>query len=58
VSPSIHSRPLVAALPDAKLIVLPGIGHIVQDAAPELVAHEIEAMIGDIARRTATAAAN
>jgi pimeloyl-ACP methyl ester carboxylesterase len=58
VSPSIHSRPLVAALPDAKLIVLPGIGHIVQDAAPELVAHEIEAMIGDIARSTATAAAN
>jgi pimeloyl-ACP methyl ester carboxylesterase len=56
VSPTIHSRPFAAALADAKLIVLPGVGHIVQNAAPELVAREIDAMIGKIARSTAAAA--
>jgi pimeloyl-ACP methyl ester carboxylesterase len=55
VSPAIHSRPFVAAVPDAKLIVLPGVGHIVQNAAPELVASEIDAMIGKIAHSTAAA---
>ena len=58
VSPTIHSRPFAAALPDAKLIVLPGIGHIVQNAAPELVAREVDAMIGRIAHSAAVAAAN
>ena len=57
VSPTIHSRSFAAALPDAKLIVLPGIGHIVQNAAPELVAREVDAMIGQIARSAAVAAA-
>jgi pimeloyl-ACP methyl ester carboxylesterase len=56
VSPTIHSLPFAAALPDAKLIVLPGVGHIVQNAAPELVAREIDAMIGKIARSAAAAA--
>jgi pimeloyl-ACP methyl ester carboxylesterase len=56
VSPTIHSRPFAAALPDAKLIVLPGVGHIVQNAAPELVAREIDAMIGKIAHSAAAAA--
>jgi pimeloyl-ACP methyl ester carboxylesterase len=56
VSPAIHSRPFVAAVPDAKLIVLPGVGHIVQNAAPELVAREIDAMIGKIANSMAAAA--
>jgi pimeloyl-ACP methyl ester carboxylesterase len=56
VSPAIHSRPFAAAVPDAKLIVLPGVGHIVQNAAPELVAREIDAMIGKIAHSTAVAA--
>jgi pimeloyl-ACP methyl ester carboxylesterase len=49
VSPSIHSRRLAAAVPNAKLIVLSGIGHMVQYAAPELVVREIEAMIADSA---------
>jgi pimeloyl-ACP methyl ester carboxylesterase len=57
VSPTIHSRPFAAALPDAKLIMLPGIGHIVQNAAPELVAREVDVMIGKIARGAAVAAA-
>jgi pimeloyl-ACP methyl ester carboxylesterase len=57
VSTSIHSRPFAAAVPNAKLIVLPGVGHMVQQAAPELVIAEIEAMIGRVARGPAAAAA-
>jgi pimeloyl-ACP methyl ester carboxylesterase len=53
VSTGIHSRPFVAAVPGAKLIVLPGVGHMVQNATPELVASEIEAMIGNLRRRAA-----
>jgi pimeloyl-ACP methyl ester carboxylesterase len=45
VSPNIHSRRLAAAVPNAKLIVLRGVGHMVQYAAPELVVREIETMI-------------
>jgi pimeloyl-ACP methyl ester carboxylesterase len=45
VSTDIHSRPLAAAVPHAKLIVLPGAGHMIQNAAPDLVIAEIEAMI-------------
>jgi hypothetical protein len=33
--------------------VLPGVGHTVQNAAPELVISEIDAMIDRIARNTA-----
>jgi pimeloyl-ACP methyl ester carboxylesterase len=58
VSPTIHSRPFAAALPDAKLIMLPDVGHIVQNAAPELVAREVDAMIGKIALSAAIAAGN
>jgi pimeloyl-ACP methyl ester carboxylesterase len=56
VSPDIHSRPFAAAVPNAKLIVLPDVGHMVQNAAPERVIREIDAMIGNIARGTAVAA--
>jgi pimeloyl-ACP methyl ester carboxylesterase len=48
VSPNIHSRRLAAAVPNAKLIVLPGVGHMVQYAAPELVVREVEAMIAGL----------
>src|SRR6266702_4667053 len=34
VSTNIHSRPLAATAPSAKLIVLPGVGHMVQNAVP------------------------
>jgi pimeloyl-ACP methyl ester carboxylesterase len=57
VSLAIHSRRLVAAVPDAKLIVLTGVGHMVQNAAPELVAREIDAMISKV-MLSATAAAD
>ena len=56
VSTNIHARPFTQAVSDAKLIVLPDVGHLVQNAAPELVISEIDAMIGTIARRTAAAA--
>ena len=56
VSTEIHSRPFAKAVPDAKLIVLPGVGHMVQNAAPELVISEIDAMIGKIVNRRAAPA--
>lgn len=56
VSTNIHSRPFAATVPNAKLIVLPDVGHMVQQAVPELVVREIEAMIGGIAQHTAAAA--
>jgi pimeloyl-ACP methyl ester carboxylesterase len=57
VTTNIHSRAFAKAVPNAKLIVLPDVGHMVQNAAPELVISEIEAMIGELAHSTATAAA-
>jgi pimeloyl-ACP methyl ester carboxylesterase len=53
VSTNIHSRPLAATAPNAKLIVLPDVGHMVQNAAPDRVIAEIEAMIAGMARSTA-----
>src|ERR1700736_2871475 len=49
VSTNIHSRPFASTVPNAKLIVLPDVGHMIQNAAPGLVIAEIEAMIGKIA---------
>jgi len=57
VSTDIHSRPFAAAVASAKLIVLPGVGHMVQDAAPDLVIREIEGLIA-LPRRGNAAAAN
>jgi len=57
VTTNIHSRQFAKAVPNAKLIVLPDVGHMVQNAATELVISEIEVMIGEIAHRTAAAAA-
>jgi pimeloyl-ACP methyl ester carboxylesterase len=48
VSTDIHSRPFAKAVPHAKLIVLPNVGHMVQNAAPERVVAEIEAMLGEL----------
>jgi pimeloyl-ACP methyl ester carboxylesterase len=44
VSPDIHSRAFAAAVPGAKLIVFPGVGHLVQNAAPEQIISAIETM--------------
>jgi pimeloyl-ACP methyl ester carboxylesterase len=44
VSTEIHARPFTAAVPGAKLIVVPNLGHMVQNAEPDLVIGEIDAM--------------
>jgi pimeloyl-ACP methyl ester carboxylesterase len=56
VTTKIHSRQFAKAVPNAKLIVLPDVGHMVQNAVPELVISEIEAMIGKTAPSAAPAA--
>jgi pimeloyl-ACP methyl ester carboxylesterase len=49
VKTNIHARPFAATVQNAKLIVLPDLGHMVQNAVPDLVKTEIERMIGKIA---------
>ncbi len=56
VTTDIHSRPFVTAVPGARLIVLAQVGHMVQNAAPELVISEIDALIGKLAQPGAAAA--
>ncbi|WP_315736539.1 MULTISPECIES: alpha/beta hydrolase [unclassified Bradyrhizobium] len=41
----IHSRPLARVLPQARLIVVPDLGHMVQNAVPELVVGEVDRMV-------------
>jgi len=49
VWPNIHSQPFAATVPNAKLILLPGVGHMVMCAEPDLVMHEIDAMTRELA---------
>jgi pimeloyl-ACP methyl ester carboxylesterase len=49
VSPEIHAKAIAAILPHAKLVVLPGVGHMLHFAAPE----RIVAAIGEISRGNA-----
>jgi pimeloyl-ACP methyl ester carboxylesterase len=56
VSTNIHSRPFAAMVRNARLIVLPGVGHMVQNAAADLVVREIETVTGPPARGAAAAA--
>ncbi|QQO15782.1 alpha/beta hydrolase [Bradyrhizobium diazoefficiens] len=55
VRTEIHARPFAALLPNAKLIVLPDLGHMVQNAVPDLVKTEIETMIERITPAQAAA---
>jgi pimeloyl-ACP methyl ester carboxylesterase len=48
VSTRIHARPFAAVVPNARLVVLPDLGHMVQNAVPELVKAEIDAMVAGI----------
>ena len=45
---ALPNTPLAAAVPGAKLIVLPSVGHMVQNAVPDLVVSEIEQMIAGL----------
>jgi pimeloyl-ACP methyl ester carboxylesterase len=45
VSTNVHARPFAASVPNAKLIVLPDLGHMVQNAVPDLVKAEIDSMM-------------
>jgi pimeloyl-ACP methyl ester carboxylesterase len=56
VSTNIHSRPFAAAVSNAKLIVIPNVGHMVQNALPDLVISEIEAMSAGLAAAPQAAA--
>ncbi len=55
VYPDIHAKPFAKAVPGAKLIMLPGVGHMVQNAAPDLVIAEIETMIAGLGTGAAAA---
>jgi pimeloyl-ACP methyl ester carboxylesterase len=48
VSIQIHSYAFVKAVPNAKLIVLPNVGHMTQNSAPDVIADEIDRMVSDI----------
>ncbi|WP_298255529.1 alpha/beta hydrolase [Bradyrhizobium sp.] len=56
VSTDIHSRPFAAAVANARLIVLSGVGHMVQNVATDLVISEIESLIGSAVPGKAAAA--
>ena len=58
VSTHIHSQPLAKTAKNTRLIVLNGVGHMIQYAAPDLVVSEIEAMADGVTQSTANAAAN
>jgi pimeloyl-ACP methyl ester carboxylesterase len=55
VWPTIHSQPFAATVPHAKLILLPGVGHMVMYAEPDLVMHEIDTMTRELAHRAVAA---
>ena len=48
VSTEIHARAFARAVPQTRLVVLKGVGHMVQQAVPERVIAEIEAMMGKV----------
>lgn len=50
VSPEIHSKPFVAAVPGARLVLLPGVGHMVPAVTVDVVIREIDAMIAALDR--------
>jgi pimeloyl-ACP methyl ester carboxylesterase len=51
VPPTVHARQFVAAVPAATLTLLPGVGHMVQNADPARVEATIEALLAELAAR-------
>jgi len=54
VAPQLHAVPFAAAVPHAKLVMLPGIGHMVHYAATERVVAEIEELAAMMAAPSLT----
>ena len=50
VSTDIHSRAIAAQMPQARLTVLPGVGHMVQYAAPDIIVREVDRVAAAAAR--------
>ena len=50
VSPRIHSQALARAIPHARLVMLPGVGHMPHHVAPDVVAAEVERMASSVLR--------
>jgi pimeloyl-ACP methyl ester carboxylesterase len=46
----VHSRPFAKVVAQTRLIVLPDLGHMVQNAAPDLVAAEVSRMVAELGR--------
>ena len=49
VAPQLHAVPFATAVPHAKLVILPGIGHMLHHVAAERVLAEIEALAAKMA---------
>jgi pimeloyl-ACP methyl ester carboxylesterase len=47
VSPQLHSKAIARVLPHCKLVVLPGIGHMVHDSATDVVVNAIDKVAAD-----------
>jgi pimeloyl-ACP methyl ester carboxylesterase len=56
VSPQIHSVRLASVLPHGKLVVLPGVGHMVHYAAPDRIVTEVNELAARIAAAPQAAA--
>jgi pimeloyl-ACP methyl ester carboxylesterase len=52
-----HSRAFAGEVAGARLVVLPGVGHMPHHTHPDLVAQEIDALADRVARAGAAAAA-
>ena len=49
-----QSRPFAQAVPQTRLIVLPELGHMVQNAVPDLVISEVDRMVAALGAGDAT----
>ncbi|MEW6641625.1 MAG: alpha/beta hydrolase [Pseudomonadota bacterium] len=45
---NVHARAFVAAVPHARLVELAGVGHMVQNAAPDVVIDAVETMVAEL----------
>ncbi len=52
LSLDIHAKALAKVLPQAKLMILPGVGHMVHYAAPESVIEAVDDLLGEVRQGT------